>query len=154
MAPGVISLEINRERGIAVQAIEAPSMRKVLTTMSWILPGRRALVPTHGCLGRGIGAKKLAPFARHCNVLLALAGENLTLTLEELDPSWTFPMHYNERPIAAGMTKLASSLNGHSLGPVILVRHHTITFPLPKLSSHRPTMVVLEPAVHEAPEKA
>ena len=51
VAPGVISREINGERGIAVQAAEAPIMRKVLATMSWT-PSRPEGFGSYTCVFR------------------------------------------------------------------------------------------------------
>ena len=161
VAQGTIVPEINGDRMIAVQAAEAPHHPEGPDDNALYAFQAGGLWFLHmGDLGYGIGADELAPFAGHCDVLLALVGENLTLRLDELDPmieilnpSWIVPMHYNCPPITAGMIKLDAFLQRRPQDPVIFMRHHTVTFPLLKLDSDRPTIVVLEPAGYEATEK-
>ena len=160
VAQDTIHPEINGDRMIAVQVAEAPHHPEGPDDNALYAFKAGGLWFLHmGDLGYGIGADELAPFAGHCDVLLALVGEHLTLELDELDPmievlrpSWIVPMHYNCPPLTAGMTKLAGFLGRRARDPVIYVRHHTVTFPLPKLGSDRPTIVVLEPAGYEATE--
>ena len=64
-----------------------------------------------GDLGYGLTAEQLKPFIGHCDVLLAIVGEKLTLTLDELDPMidilnprWILPMHYYLPPIVIKST--------------------------------------------------
>ena len=161
VAQNTIHPLINGEPLIAVQAAEAPHHPEGPDDNALYAFQAGGLWFLHmGDLGYGIGADELAPFADRCDVLLALVGEHLTLRLEELNPmieilkpSWIVPMHYNCPPITAGMTKLDSFLQSRPQDPVIQVRHHTVTFPLPKLGSDRPTIVVLNPAGYDATEK-
>ena len=109
-----------------------------------------------GDLGYGLNAKQLAPFAGHCDVLLALTGEGLTLKLHELDPmidilepTWIVPMHYGLAPVS-GMKRRMSTLDvfleRRPSDPVLYARRSAVTFPLPKSDLGRPTIVVLEPS--------
>jgi L-ascorbate metabolism protein UlaG (beta-lactamase superfamily) len=110
-----------------------------------------------GDLGFGIDTEQIAPFAGHCDVLLALTGEDLTLGLDELDPmidalkpTWIVPMHYDLPPMGtSGMTKVDVFLNRRPRDPIIYARHHTVTFPAPVLAPGRPTIVVLEPSGYQ-----
>ena len=106
-----------------------------------------------GDLGYGLAAEDLSPFANRCDVLLALTGEDLTPSHDELDtmieflePSWIVPMHYNLPPVSFEMSPLQKFLDHRDRDPVILVRRHTVTFPLPVSEHGRPTIVVLEPS--------
>jgi len=110
-----------------------------------------------GDLGFGLSAEQLAPFAGHCDALLALVGENLTLRLEELDPmidylkpSWILPMHYAIPPITGGMSTIDKFLERHPRNPVIIARQNSVNFPLPRLSADLPTIVILEPSGYRA----
>jgi L-ascorbate metabolism protein UlaG (beta-lactamase superfamily) len=110
-----------------------------------------------GDLGFGLSAEQLQPFAGHCDVLLALVGENLTLSLEALDPMieflqpiWIVPMHYGLPPIAGVMSTVDKFLQRHPRSPVFVARHHTVTFPLPVSGNGHPTIVVLEPSSYTA----
>lgn len=113
-----------------------------------------------GDLGYGLGAEDLKPWAGKCDVMLAITGEELTLKLDELDtmievlePTWIVPMHYGLPPLAGadggGMTCVDAFLNRHPRSSVYLVRHHTVTFPLPRPESGGPTIVVLEPSAYK-----
>ena len=161
VAQGKISPRINGEPVIAVLAGESPdhpegpddnAMYALNVDGLWILH--------MGDLGYELGAEELAPFAGHCDILLTLTGEGLTLSLESLDrmidilqPSWIVPMHYRLPPLGSvTMTKLAPFLERRSGDPLIYVRHHTVTFPLPKLAADRPTIVVIEPSAYEPTE--
>ncbi len=113
---------------------------------------------THmGDLGFGLSNDRIEPFKGRCDVLFALVGENLTLKLEELDPmieylqpKWIFPMHYEIPPIEGWMSRVDKFLEFRKNDPVMVVRHHTVTFPLTRLSPDRPTIVVLEPSSYAA----
>ncbi len=110
-----------------------------------------------GDLGFGLGASELKPFAGHCDVLLALTGENLTLRFDELDPMvgilkprWIIPMHYAIEPVGLGMTTIDKFLQRHPRSPVYIPRHHTVTLPLPDSENGEPVIVVLEPSSYQA----
>ena len=161
VAQGKISPKINGEPMYAVQAAEAPHHPEGPDDNALYAFKADGLWFLHmGDLGYGIGPDELAPFAGHCDVLLALVGEHLTLGLEELEPmieflnpTWILPMHYNQPPLSAGMTKVDAFLRLRSSDPVVHLRHHTATFPLPRLSHERPTIVVLEPSGYEPSER-
>ena len=106
-----------------------------------------------GDLGYGLDADQLTPFVGKCDVLMALTGEKLTLKLPELDPmldvlqpTWIFPMHYKLLPIDFGMTGVEAFIRRRPRDAVYHPRHHTVTLPLPKSETGRPTIVVLEPS--------
>jgi L-ascorbate metabolism protein UlaG (beta-lactamase superfamily) len=110
-----------------------------------------------GDLGFGLRNDELRAFVGRCDVLLALVGEGLTLPLGELDPmieflepKWVVPMHYSLPPISAGMAGVDSFLQRHPRWPVLVARHHTVTFPLPVSPLGYPTIVVLEPSGYTA----
>ena len=161
VAQGVNKPQINGESLIAVQAAEAPhhpdgpddnALYAFKSGDLWFLH--------MGDLGYGIYEDELAPFSGHCDVLLALVGEGLTVGLEELDrmidilnPTWIVPMHFECPPLAAGMSRIDVFLKRRSRDPLIHVRQNTVTFPLPKLAQDRPTIVVLEPSGFEPEER-
>jgi hypothetical protein len=161
VAQGKISPKINGEPIFAVQAAEAPHHPEGPDDNALYAFKADGLWFVHmGDLGYGIGPAELAPFDGHCDVLMALVGENLTLTLDALEPmikflnpTWILPMHYNLPPLSAGMTKVDEFLRRRSRDPVVHVRHHTVTFPLPRLSNEWPTIVVLEPSGYEPSER-
>jgi len=110
-----------------------------------------------GDVGFGLSAEQLQPFVGHCDVLLALVGEGLTVTLDALEPmieilkpSWIFPMHYELPPIVGKMSSVDKFLQRYPRNPVIVPRQHSIALPLPELSPDRPTIVVLEPSGYKA----
>ena len=161
IAQGKIQPKLFGEQVIAVQAAESPfhpegpddnAMYAYKIDDLWLMH--------MGDLGYEVGPDELAPFAGHCDILLALTGEYLTMTLDSLDrmieilsPTWIVPMHYKLPPLGpAVMLKLAPFLQRHPRDPVIHVRHHTVSFPLPQLVPDRPTIVVLEPSAYEPTE--
>ncbi len=109
-----------------------------------------------GDLGYGLGEDELAPWVGKCDVLLAIIGEELTVKLHELEPmidflkpTWVVPMHYGLPPFggtAPRMKSIDAFLDRRPRDPVFIVRHHTVTLPLPKPGDGRPTIVVLEPS--------
>jgi len=110
-----------------------------------------------GDVGFGLSAEQLQPFAGHCDVLLALVGENLTLRLDDLDPmidflkpGWIVPMHYELPPVVGSMSTVDKFLQRRPRDPVIVPRQARVTFPLPRLSPDHPTIVVLEPSSYQA----
>ena len=162
VALGQAQAKINGEPVIAVQAAEAPHHPEGPDDNALYAFKAGDLWFLHmGDLGYGIYEDELAPFAGHCDVLLALTGEDLTLTLDELDPmidilnpTWIVPIHYNLPPLGVPkMTTLDVFLKRRSRDPVVHARHHTVTFPLPTLGVGRPTIVVLEPSGYEPYEK-
>ena len=109
-----------------------------------------------GDLGFGLDNSEIEPFVNRCDVLLATVGEALTLDLDELEPmidylkpTWIVPMHYNVAPVVGKpfpMKTVDVFLDRRPNDPIIYVRHHTVTFPIPTIKSNRPTIVVLEPS--------
>ncbi len=63
-------------------------------------------------------------------------------------------MHYYLPPLGGedggGMDPVDTFLNRRSQDPVIVVRHHTVSLPLPESHDGRPTIVVLEPSGYRA----
>ena len=110
-----------------------------------------------GDLGFGLDAATIQPFVGHCDVLLALTGENLTLTLDALapmidvlKPRWIIPMHYELPPVVGKMTTVDKFLQRYPRSPVYIPRHHTVSFPLPASENGEPAIVVLEPSSYQA----
>ena len=157
VAKGKRDVEINGEPMFAVQAAEAPHHPEGPDDNALYAFKAGGLWFLHmGDLGYGIGADELAPFAGHCDVLLTLVGEHLTLRLDELEPmieflnpTWIVPMHYNLPPLTAGMTTVDVFLKRRPRDPLIYARSHTVTFPLPSGGLDRPTIVVLDPSGYE-----
>ena len=157
VAKGERDVEINGEPMFAVQAAEAPHHPEGPDDNALYAFKAGGLWFLHmGDLGYGIGADELAPFAGHCDVLLTLVGEHLTLRLDELEPmieflnpTWIVPMHYNLPPLTAGMTTVDVFLKRRPRDPLIYARSHTVTFPLPSGGLDRPTIVVLDPSGYE-----
>ena len=160
VALGLREAEINGIPLRAVAAAEAPDHPDGADDNALYAFQANGLWFLHmGDLGYGLNAKQLAPFAGHCDVLLALTGEGLTLKLHELDPmieilkpTWIVPMHYGLAPVS-GMKRRMSTLdvflNRRRNDPVIYARKSSVTFPLPKSDLDRPTIVVLEPSGYE-----
>ena len=160
IARGDTSAEINGQRLIAVEAAEAPDHPDGADDNALYAFQAGSLWFLHmGDLGYGLNADQLAPFARHCDVLLALTGEGLTVPFDALNPmidiltpSWIIPMHYNLPPVSGikrRMTRIEPFLKLRQRDPVIFCRHHTVTFPLPAPVERRPTIVVLEPCGYD-----
>lgn len=116
-----------------------------------------------GDVGYELGREELAPWKGRCDVLLALVGAGFTVPLDALDrmieilqPTWIVPMHYALPPFGfrgvpgGNMSAVDVFLNRRPRDPVILARHHTITFPTQRDSNGRPTIVVLEPSGYRA----
>src|SRR5579864_4238769 len=62
-----------------------------------------------GDLGFGLSEEELKPWVGHCDVLMVIVGEKLTVKLNDLlpmidflKPTWLVPMHYELPPIALG----------------------------------------------------
>lgn len=113
-----------------------------------------------GDLGYRLSDEDLAPFANHCDVLMALTGESLTPSHEDLDPmfeflkpKWIVPMHYGMAPIKSEMSNIEEFLKHRDQNPVYLVRHHTVSFPLPQSDLGGPMIVVLKPSGFESNEE-
>ena len=81
---------------------------------------------------------------------------NIDAMIDFLKPTWIVPMHYYLPPLGgegepgSGMAPVDDFLNRRSRDPVIVARHHTVTFPLTKSDDGRPTIVVLEPSGYRA----
>jgi L-ascorbate metabolism protein UlaG (beta-lactamase superfamily) len=114
-----------------------------------------------GDLGYGLTAADLSIFHGRCDVLLAIVGEKLTLSLDELDPmvaalnpTWIVPMHYRLAPMSgSGMTPVDVFLRRRAADPVLFPRSHTVTFPMPAVSAERPTIVVPRPSGYQPTEE-
>ena len=113
-----------------------------------------------GDLGYRLSDEDLAPFANHCDVLMALTGESLTPCHGDLDsmfnflkPKWIVPMHYGIPPVSFKMSGIDKFLNHRAQDPVYHARDDTVTFPLPQSDLDRPTIVVLKPSGFEATEE-
>ena len=162
VATGEREATINGQSVIAVQAAEAPhhpdgpednALYAMKFADLWVLH--------MGDLGYGIYEEELAPFADRCDILLALTGEYLTVSLDDLDrmidilkPRWIVPMHYDLPPLGTTeMTRIDVFLRRRSGDPIIHLRHHTVEFPLPELATDRPTLVVLQPSGYEVSER-
>ncbi len=109
-----------------------------------------------GDLGYAVTPEQLAPFKDHCEVMIPLTGEKFTPKHEELDlmidflkPRWIVPMHYAIPPVIFDMMPIDKFLAHRSQDPVLMVRHHTVEFPLPTPKSDRPTIVVLDPSGYQ-----
>ena len=116
-----------------------------------------------GDVGYELGRAELAPWKGRCDVLLALVGAGFTVPLDALDrmidilqPTWIVPMHYALPPFGfrgipgGNMSAVDVFLNRRPRDPVIVARHHTISFPTRRARNGRPTIVVLEPSGYEA----
>ena len=158
LARGAAKATINGEPVITVEAAEIANHPEGTDPNALYAFKAGGLWFLHmGDVGFGLSDEQLKPFAGHCDVLLALTGENLTLRLDELDPmiaylkpSWIFPMHYELPPISGGMSTIDKFLERHRRNPVIVVRGNRVTFPLPRLSSDLSTIVILEPSSYVA----
>jgi L-ascorbate metabolism protein UlaG (beta-lactamase superfamily) len=158
LATGKASATINGEPVITVEAAEIANHPEGTDPNALYAFKADGLWFLHmGDLGFGLPHDRLQPFAGRCDVLFALIGENLTLKLEELEPmveflkpSWIFPMHYEIPPIEGWMSRVDRFLECRPRDPVIVAGHHTIAFPLLRLSPDRPTIVVLEPSSYQA----
>jgi hypothetical protein len=110
-----------------------------------------------GDLGFGLSHEELQPFVGHCDVLMAIIGEKLTLKLDDLDPlidflnpTWVIPMHYDLPPVAFGMSKIDKFLDRHKQDALYFPRSNTVTFPLPKSERGKPTIVVMETSGYQS----
>ncbi len=154
VAEGRSQAMINGEPVVTLKAAEAPDHPEGADDNALYAFKAEDLWILHmGDLGYGLSDDQLAPFAGRCDVLLAIVGEKLTLSLDELDPiigflkpKWILPMHYYLLPIDGGMTPVEVFLKRRPRDPVFHVRRHTVQLPPPRLSTDRPTLVVLEPS--------
>ena len=162
LAEGRRRAEMNGEPIVTVKAAEAPDHPEGADDNALYAFRAEDLWILHmGDLGYGLSVDQLTPFAGRCDVLLAIVGEKLTLTLDELEPmieilqpKWVLPMHYYLPPIDGGMTPVEVFLKRRPRDPVVHVRHHTVPLPPPRFSTHRPTLVVLEPSGYRASWRA
>ena len=152
---------INDEPLITVEAAEAPNHPNGPNDNALYAFKVDDLWCMHmGDLGYQLTAEELAPFVGHCDVLIALIGEMMTplhkeldVMIELLDPTWIVPMHYNVPPVTFTMSSIDKFIAHRAHDPVVLVRHHTVKFPLPMQHLGRPTIVVLEPSGYELSER-
>ena len=101
------SATISGEPVIAVEAAESPDHPEGPDDNALYAFKAGGLWFVHmGDVGFGLGSDAIAPFKGRCDVLLALTGEALTLSLDALDPmidylepTWVVPMHYNLAPV-------------------------------------------------------
>ena len=160
VARGITAAEIGGQPLVAVEAAEASDHPDGADDNSLYALKAGDLWFLHmGDLGYGLNADQLAPFAGHCDVLLALTGEGLTVHFDELDPmidlldpTWIVPMHYNLPPVSGikrRMTRIEPFLKLRGRDPVIFPRHHTVTFPMPMPIAGRPAIVVPEPSGYD-----
>ena len=160
VATGRIQETINGEPLIAIPAAEIPDHPEGTDDNALYAFKAGGLWFGHlGDLGFGLSNEDLAPWKGRCDVLLAIVGEKYTVPLDALDsmieflqPTWIVPMHYAMPPLGgegvpgAGMSPVDVFLNRRRRDPVIIPRHHTITFPTIKSEDGRPTIVVPEPS--------
>lgn len=155
VARGQAEATINGEPLITVEAAEAPEHTEHSPNDNALYAFRAGdLWILHmGDLGYELTQEQLAPFVGHCDAFLVITGEQNTPSFDELDPMidflrprWIVPMHYNLPPVSFQMSKVGKFLERRSRDPVIHVRHHTVTLPLPEVQPDRPTIVVLEPS--------
>ncbi len=109
-----------------------------------------------GDLGYAVTPEQLAPFKEHCDLMILLTGERFTPKHEELDPmidflkpKWIVPMHYAIPPVIENMTSVDDFLTHRSQDPILIVRDHTVEFPLPTPKSDQPTIIVLDPSGYQ-----
>ena len=164
VATGKSEAEINGEPLVTIAAAEIPDHPEGTDDNALYAFKAGGLWFAHmGDLGFELSGKDLAPFAGNCDVLMAITGEKFTPKFDELDPmidflkpAWIFPMHYGLPPLAGnetlggGMTFIDEFLNHRRGDPIFIVRHHTVTFPLPQSRDGRPTIIVLEPSAYKA----
>ena len=161
VATGVTGATINGEPLVAIAAAEDPDHadHDPMDNAMYAFKAGGLWFAHMGDLGYGLGAEELAPWANRCDVLLAITGQKNTVKLGELDPmieflkpTWIVPMHYALPPLggedASGLTAVDAFINRRRGDPVVIARHHTVAFPLPKSGDGRPTIVVLEPSAY------
>ncbi len=161
IAQGKEEARINGERLITLGAAEDPDHPRGAQDNALYAFKLEDLWFMHmGDLGYRLSDEDLAPFANHCDVLMALTGENLTPSHEDLDPmfdflkpKWIVPMHYGIPPVKFAMSSIEKFLKHRGQDPVYSARHHTVTFPLPQSENEKPTIVVLQPSGFEAVEE-
>ncbi len=157
VAEGRCDAEINGAPIIAVAAAETPEHPDGAKDNALYAFRAGDLWVMHmGDLGYGLSTDEIAPFAGHCDVLLALAGEGLTLSIDELDPmidfldpTWIIPMHYNVPPVTGQlrvMSKVDVLLERRARDPVLFTRSTSVSLPLDTAALGRPSIVVLEPS--------
>ena len=159
VATGETSATINEEPIVGIATAEAPDHihHAPMDNAMYAFKAGGLWFAHLGDLGYGLGEEELAPWANTCDVLMPIVGEMNTVKLGPLDmmieflkPTWIVPMHYGLPPLggadAGGMTPVDAFLNRHPRSPVYVVRHHTVTFPLPKSDNGYPTIIVLEPS--------
>jgi L-ascorbate metabolism protein UlaG (beta-lactamase superfamily) len=154
IARGTIQPTINGERLFTIAAAEDPNHPDGPDDNALYAFKAGGLWFAHlGDLGFGLSNEQLKPWVGHCDVLMAIVGEKLTVKLDDLDamidflkPTWIVPMHYELPPVSLGMSTVDKFIARRSRDALYYPRHHTVTFPLPKSELGRPTIVVLEPS--------
>ena len=159
VATGATSATINGEPIVGIATAEAPDHihHAPMDNAMYAFKAGGLWFAHFGDLGYGLGEEELAPWANRCDVLMPIVGEMNTVKLGPLDmmiaflnPTWIVPMHYGLPPLggadAGGMTPVDAFLNRHPRSAVYVVRHHMVTFPLPKSDNGHPTIIVLEPS--------
>ncbi len=161
IAQGIKSDSINDEPVVAIGTAEAPDHTDhdpMDNAMYAFIAGGYWFAHV-GDIGYGLQERELAPWIGKCDILMAIVGEMNTIALDDLDrmidilsPTWIFPMHYGLPPLGGedggGMKPVDVFLNRRLNDSVLVVRHHSIAFPLLKSESGRPTIVVLEPSLY------
>ena len=161
IARGVSTESINDEPVVAIGSAEAPDHTEhdPMENAMYAFKAGGYWFAHLGDLGYGLDEKELAPWIGKCDVLMAIVGAMNTVPLEDLDrmidilsPTWIFPMHYGLPPIGGegggGMKPVDVFLNRRLNDSVLVIRQHTIAFPLPKAESGRSMIVVLEPSLY------
>ena len=162
VALGQSSAVINGQPLVAIAAAEDPDhdIHAPMDNAMYAFKAGGLWFAHLGDLGYGLSDEELGPWVGKCDVLMAITGEKNTVKLDDLDrmidflqPAWIIPMHYAIPPLggadAGGMTPVDAFVNRRSLDPVIIARHHTVSFPLPGSETGRPTIIVLEPSGYE-----
>ncbi len=164
VATGKIQESVNGEPIYAIPAAEIPDHPEGTDDNALYAIKAGGLWFNHvGDLGFGLSNEELTPWSGRCDVLLVITGQKYTIKYEDIDkmidflkPKWVVPMHYYLPPLGGegvpggGMAPVDEFLNRRSRDPVIIARHHTVTFPLTQSDDGRPTIVVLEPSGYKA----
>jgi len=158
VARGINHDQINGEPIVAIPAAEDPNHPDGPDDNALYAFKAGGLWFAHlGDLGFGLSDDDLKPWAGHCDVLMAIVGERLTVKLPDLDamidflkPTWIVPMHYELPPVVLGMSTLDKFLNRRPHDAIFYARSTTVTFPLPRSERGNPTIVVLEPSGYQA----
>ena len=163
MATGRVKETINGEPLLAIPAAEIPDHPEGTDDNAlYALKAGELWFGHLGDLGFGLSNNELTPWKGRCDVLSAIDGEKYTVPLDALDEmidflkaTWVVPMHYGLPPLGGegipggGMSPVDVFLNRRPRDPVVIARHHTITFPTTQSDDGRPTIVGLEPSGYQ-----